>query len=120
MEYRCEQWVQNGEAVLVVRCSGRGELRWPGEPTPASGSACGSGEQRARFCYYERMRKGDRGVRSGVPGCGWSALEGRAAGRSGHRPSLPLYGRRVAAGQAGKAGARVRVQASGRRRATWA
>jgi hypothetical protein len=44
-------------------------------------------------------------VRSGAPGCGMSELEGRAAGRDGHRPSPLVYGRRVAAGQAGKTGA---------------
>jgi hypothetical protein len=59
----------------------------------------------ARCCYCERVRQENRRVRSGAPGCGWSDLEGRATGRDGHRPSPPVYGRRVAAGQAGEAGA---------------
>jgi hypothetical protein len=67
--------------------------------------ACDGGERRARCYYCERVRQGDRRVRSRAPGCGWSDLEGHTTGRDGHRPSPSVYGRRVAVGQAGEAGA---------------
>jgi hypothetical protein len=84
--------------VAVASYGGRESQLWRG------GSARGGGERRVRCCYCELVRQRDRRVRSGAPGCGWSELEGRAASWDGHRPLPPLYGCRVAVGQAGKVG----------------